>query len=322
MSVAVIGGSGFVGLNIVEALLSRGLSVHVLDIIDPPSRVHDNFARLPGRCSIVALDVCDRRAMAAALSDPNLEAVVYAAAITADAERESRGMRAVVDVNIGGLVQLLDTLAPMPAVKVVYVGSSAVYGALPNRDKPIKEDWPQRPMSLYAVTKATAEQIVLRWSALHGRSAAISRLGWVFGPWERDTGVRDTMSPILQVTNAARDGKAIVLSRDATLDWLYVRDAGEAIARIAVNTPSGSGVYNLGPIQRWPISAWCKRLEAVYPRFQWSVSAGPGIPIDLYHDEDSAPLDSSSFQRTFGPLHWHELDRAFDDFVHGFFDPH
>lgn len=314
MSVDVIGGCGFVGLNIVESLLRRGIGVNVLDVIDMPRAAAEAFPAWAVPWSVSRVDIRDEAEVRRALSSAPPSAVVFAATITAGLDREARGMREIVDVNLGGLAGVLDALADVRNVNLVYVGSSAVFGQLPAQDEPIGEDWPHRPESLYGITKSTGEEMVMRWASLHRRNAAIARLGWVFGPWERNTGARDTLSPILQITMAARAGEAVSLARDARLDWLYARDAGEAIARLASTTMSGIATYNIGPMRRWPLSTWCARLQSAYLGFRWSIQ-GPGVPIDLYRDHDGAPLDSTRFQEKYGPLAWHDVDNAFDDFM-------
>ena len=96
----------------------------------------------------------------------------------------------------------------------------------------LDEETPHAPRTLYALGKSAAEAVVARVGELHGLDWVIGRLGTVFGPYEYGTGLRDTLSPVHQVTTAAFARRAVLLARPARKNWLNVRDAVHGLATL------------------------------------------------------------------------------------------
>ena len=76
MAILVTGGTGFVGLNLVEALLARGDSVVILSNGPLPGMAEPVFARLPGRLTVIAGDVRDARLVGDAVRRHGIERIV------------------------------------------------------------------------------------------------------------------------------------------------------------------------------------------------------------------------------------------------------
>ena len=87
----------------------------------------------------------------------------------------------------------------------------------------IEEDQLARRSSvmLYGLTKRAAETILPRIAVTQGVNFTAARLGSVYGPWEYATGVRDTLSPMLQVLECARAGREAVLGPPWRGDYIY-----------------------------------------------------------------------------------------------------
>src|SRR5690606_37371153 len=101
---------------------------------------------------------------------------------------------------------------------------SAYGSALVDREL-VTEDTAPEPDSLYAITKYASERLCARFRARHALDVVCARLGSVFGPWERDTGVRDTYSLPFQIFRRAAAGEEVVLPRrEARRDWVYASD--------------------------------------------------------------------------------------------------
>jgi nucleoside-diphosphate-sugar epimerase len=75
-----------------------------------------------------------------------------------------------------------------------------------------------------------AERLAIRFGELAGLEVIAARLGAAFGPWEADTGVRDTLSPHFQLSRHALRGTEAVLPRRSALDWNYSRNAAAALS--------------------------------------------------------------------------------------------
>lgn len=312
--VAVVGGSGFIGLNITDALVRLGIAVDILDVRPPPDWALSTIRAHSGDISVAIADARDAQAVDGFLSHGNHEAVIFAAVVTAGRIREEKSSRAIVDANLIGLATVLDALAARPPTRFILLGSSSVFGAAVGQTI-WDEESPQAPRSLYGITKMTAERIVLRWSEVHERDVVIARLGWVFGSFEHDTGFRDMLSAPYRLAVAGMERMSISLERDMSCDWLYGRDAGIAIARLATAAACRRQLYNLGPGRRWPLSKFCATLAVRFPGFQYSISGGDGQALPLFLDADDPPLDPARYEAEFGSIEQCSIDATFEDFL-------
>jgi nucleoside-diphosphate-sugar epimerase len=315
MAILVTGGTGFVGLNLVEALLARGDSVVVLSNGPLPQMAKPAFARLPGRLSLVTGDVRDARLVGDAVRRHAIERIVHGAAITADHHRETRSPGLILEVNLLGLVHILEAARDAGVLRVLLIGSAAAYGRRLWQEQHLDEQARGDPDTLYAISKAASEQILWRLGDLYGMSVLVGRLATVFGPFEWPGGWRDTLSPILQVTEIARTGGHAVLPRDDRRDWLYSRDAAAALLQLLDAAAPRERLYNLGSGFVWSLADWCGRLARRYPGFAWSIGHGAGTPIELHAPRPPAALSQHRFATEFGPAARHDLERAFEDYL-------
>jgi nucleoside-diphosphate-sugar epimerase len=304
-AILVTGGAGFVGLNVVEALLARGEHVVVFGreaaLPDPaPARL----ARLPGRVEVIQGDVTNQAALREVFRARRIGAVFPFAAITAGPEREAADPQRVLDVNLGSVIATLQAARDAGTVRrVILPSSGAVYGessyAFPVLDEATT---PPVPISLYGVTKYAVERAGLRLAGLWGLDAVAARIGATFGPWERDTGLRDTLSLHLAFAEAARRGEAVVLP-PAPLpgyDWLYVRDLAAGLLALLDAKDPPHRVVNFGSGMDWaPHYAACLDvLAARFPGFRWR-HAEPGEAPSLRWNE-SRPRGVMAIARAAG----------------------
>ena len=99
------------------------------------------------------------------------------------------------------------------------------------------------------------------------------RLGSVYGPWEYATGVRDTLSPMLQVLECARSGREAVLGPPWRGDFTFSRDIATGLVAIAAAPVLPRGVYNLATGRVSTAEDWCRVVAARLPGFRWHRAA-------------------------------------------------
>jgi UDP-glucuronate 4-epimerase len=279
MTVLVTGAAGFVGLNLVEALLTRGESVVGLDLRPPPEPALALFRTLPGRFTPLVGDVTDAACLDRAFAAAGPGAVlVQMAAVTAGDARERSDPGLVARVNLGGTIEALAAAARHRARRVVVLSSVSVYGSNPPPAPTVDEVLaPPAPENLYAITKLAAERAGLRLAAMHGIPAVAVRLGSVWGPWEHDSGLRDTLSPLHAILTQAASGTEVILPplyRDrARIDWTYARDAGEGLATLLAAPAFPHPVCNLGSGRSVTPVAMCEALARALPGFGWRFAA-------------------------------------------------
>ncbi len=275
MNVLVTGGSGFVGLNVVEALLARGDAVVAASNDELPAYAKRALGRLPGTLHTVHVDVTDAAAVRDIVASHRPEAVIHAAVITAGEARELTGLDRVVDVNVKGTAHVLAAALSAKVRRTIYVSSGSAYGATLLEAEEVIEETPPQPDSLYSITKYAAERICGRFRETHGLEVVCTRLGSVFGPWERDTGVRDTLSLPFQIFSRAAAGDEVVLPRrEARRDWVYATDVAAGILALLDAPETHHAIYNVSSGARWTgfTLRWCETLRAIFPALRYRIA--------------------------------------------------
>jgi UDP-glucuronate 4-epimerase len=312
MPTLITGGCGFVGINLAEALLSKGEPVVLFDRRPLPDQARAALSAGHAPLTMVSGDARDTGALTRLIREHRVERVVHAAVITSGVQREASAPGDIIDVNIGGTVGVMEAARASGCRRVLYVSSGAAYGQTLDEAGPLDEDAsPSRPDTLYGITKYAAERTVLRLRALWELDALCVRLGTVFGPWEYATGARDRLSPQLQLARLALRGEAAVLpAREVRRDWVYSRDVAAGLAALLDAARASPALFHLSSGRDWAgfFPRWCAQLQAAYPGFSWRVAAAAEQPnIEYNAAADRAPMDVSriaagaGFVPRFGP---------------------
>ncbi len=316
MAVVVTGGSGFVGLNVVERLLQRGSDTVLFAIAPPPESALQVFSGLAGKLHVIEGDVRDEADLRRVFQAHAVDKIVHAAAITSGKDRDRSQAREIIQVNLLGTVALLEVARRRQVRRFLYLSSASVYGQSAFGDHKLDEETTiPVPNSLYGITKYAAERTSLYYKSLWGIDLTVARIGTVFGRWEHETGVRDTLSPPLQATRLAYQGSEAVLPREGLRDWTYGPDVADAlIALLDLKRPKHD-VYNVGSGTQWTIDSWCAKLRDVFPRFSHRIASDESeANVDFHGARDRAPLsitrlvEDTGFQPQFG------LDEAIADY--------
>ena len=237
----VTGGAGFIGSHLVEALLSLGQRVTVLDDLSAGYRRNlELAAALAGggamerldfiEGSIEAPETCLRAADGA-------EFVLHHAALAsvpASVEAPARCSR----VNAEGFVNVLEAARAQGVRRVVYASSSAVYGDGPRLPK-VEEDV-AASLSPYALTKRVNELYADLWTRLYGLDCVGLRYFNVFGPRQDPKGAYAAVIP--RWIEAVRSGTPPILYGDgsATRDFCSVRNV--VLANLLAATGESQGL--------------------------------------------------------------------------------
>jgi nucleoside-diphosphate-sugar epimerase len=268
VGILITGGSGFVGLNLVEQLLGAGQDVVIFGHAPPPESALAEFSALAGQCMMILGDICSGADLDRAFKAMPIDRVIHAAAVTANLERERASPRMIMDVNLIGAIELLEAMRRHHVRRVLLASSVAVYG-FPNvpPDGVCEESRCPEPANLYGISKLAAEQSALRLAHLHDLTLTIARIGPAYGPWEYHSGVRDVLSPQWQSVDLARAGRPVTFSRPAIGDWLYSRDAAAGLIALLEAQDLRHMIYNVGSGTRWSLDAWVEGLAAKIPGF-------------------------------------------------------
>ncbi len=209
--VLVTGGSGFVGANLVAALLERGHEVRSFDRAPSPLAAHPRLQVLPG-------DICDKETVASAID--GIDTVFHTAAII-----DLMGGKSVTEeyrqrsfaVNVGGTENLVVAAQAGGVKRFVYTASnSVVVGGRPISGGDETLPYTDRFNDLYTETKVAAERYVLSQNGVHGMLTCSIRPSGIWGRGDQ------TMFRKLFESVLAGHVKVLVGSKHAKLDNSYV----------------------------------------------------------------------------------------------------
>ncbi len=311
MSVMVTGGTGFVGLNIVEALLARGEDVVVVGLDDVPAPAVAAFARLPGRMTAVRADVTDAGGLTALMRAHRVDRLFPFAAITSGPDREAEMPEQVVAVNLGGFIGQMRAAREAGVRRVIAPSSAAAYGESFHRHARLDEaETPPVPVGVYGVTKYGVERSALRLGALWGIDVIAARISSVFGPWERDTGLRDTLSTHWHLAHLAAAGREAVLPAEIpAYTWIYARDIAAGLLHLLDMREPPHRVFNVCSGMAWGpvVTRWAEALAGIYPGFRWRQSAD-AAEVNVFLPDtrprgtmDIARIAATGWRPRFGP---------------------
>jgi UDP-glucose 4-epimerase len=291
MKTVVVGGAGFVGLNIVEHLLEAGEEVTIVDASEVPEVARRAFEALPGRLHACLGDVRNPEDIARALAR-GADALVYGAAVTAGMERDRSDPERTLEVNVNGYLNTLRAARNVGIGRVINLSSAGAYGAAAFGEGLLEEDRTQpNPVSIYSITKFASERIGDRMAEVWNMEITSVRLSAVFGRWERKTSVRDTPSPPFQIFKAAIEGRAAILPRRDVRDWLYAPDVARAVHALRDAPELKHRLYNVSTGQTWDLLDWGAGLAKLRPGFDCRLArSGEKATIDLHTARTREPL--------------------------------
>ncbi len=237
MDCLVTGGAGFIGSNLVDALLARGDRVRVLD--DLATGFADN---VNPRADLVRGDVADEDAVRRAVE--SVEVVFHQAAHRA-VFRSVEHPLTTDRANTHGTLTVLVAARDAGVRRVVYASSSSVYGGAERRPTP--EDVALSPRSPYAVSKLSGEHYCRVFSELFGLETVSLRYFNVYGPRQRPESMYAAVIPLF--IDALRTGEPPTVHGDGrqTRDFTDIDDVvGANLAAAEAPAEACSGrAYNI-----------------------------------------------------------------------------
>jgi UDP-glucose 4-epimerase len=227
----VTGGAGFIGSNVVDALLERGNDVHVLDDLSRGKR--ENVA------DGAQLHEGDIRRDAASVFAEVRPDVCFHLAAQIDVRVSVERPELDADVNVVGTLQVLEAAREHGTTLVFSSTGGAIYGEC---DGPAPEDHPRQPLAPYGVSKLAAEEYIAAYNRLYGSTHVSLRYGNVYGPRQDPHGEAGVVAIFM---NALRDGKTPRIYGDGsqTRDYVFV---GDVVAATLAAAGHPGGVFNVG----------------------------------------------------------------------------
>jgi UDP-glucose 4-epimerase len=229
--VLVTGGAGFVGSNLVDALVARGDEVHILDSLVTGSR-----ANVSDQAILHEGDIRTDAADAFAEARPE---VCFHLAAQADVGTSVERPDHDADVNVIGTVRVLEA-ARAHGTQVIFSSTGgAIYGEC---DGPAREDAPRRPLSPYGISKLAGEEYLAGWNRLRGTNHIALRFANVYGPRQLPKLEGGVVAIFLD--RIASGEPAVIFGDGAqTRDFVFV---GDVVSGVLSAQGQDGGVFNIG----------------------------------------------------------------------------
>jgi UDP-glucose 4-epimerase len=234
--ILITGGAGFIGSTVADTFLGAGWEVAVVDDLSSGRREN-----VPAAARFYPCDV--RSAAAAEVVERERPDVLCHHAAQIDVRRSMTDPRLDADVNLGGLLNLMQAAVRAGSVKQVLFASSggATYGDTPVIPTP--EGHPQRPVSSYGAAKAASELYLGVYQASYGIPFAALRYANVYGPRQDPHGEAGVVAIFC---GRLLDGKPCTIYGDGaqTRDYVFVADV--ARANLLAAQRGFAGALNIG----------------------------------------------------------------------------
>jgi len=236
MRVLVTGGAGFIGSNLVDALVARGNTVRIIDSLTNGSRQNLN-----PHAKLFEADIRDSDAIRPAFE--GVDCVFHVAALP----RIPLSIAQPVETHMTNVVGTLNVLLAARDAKVrrlVYSGSSSVYGN--QTVMPLVETMAPHPLNPYALQKYVGEEYTRMFHRLYGMQTLTLRYFNVYGPRMASAGAYVTVISAFMAARARKEPLTIHGDGEQTRDFTHVSDI-VAANLLAMDAPVGDGrAINIG----------------------------------------------------------------------------
>jgi UDP-glucose 4-epimerase len=270
MRIAVTGGAGFIGSHIVDAFLAAGHDVLVVDSLW--SHGGGRRENVPDIASFVHMDIRDE-GLHGVFEKFKPELICHHAAQHSVAIG-TRDPQYDAQVNVIGMLNVLECAVKCGAKKVVFASSAATYGDV--ESVPVDEKTPQRPISPYGITKMVTEHYLRFFKAEHGLDFTALRYGNVYGPRQDPNGEAGVIA-IFIGKFLSRSGVRIDWDGEQTRDYIYVGDV--VAANVAALTKGSGEIYVIGAGKETSVNAVHAALTEV-TGFDAPITRAPKRPGD------------------------------------------
>jgi UDP-glucose 4-epimerase len=240
MKAFVTGGAGFIGSNLVDALIERGDDVEVLDDLSTGRRANLERA-LEAGAVLHEADLRDGERVAELVAGAAPDVIFHLGA-QIDVRRAVADPRLDSDINVGGTINVLEAARRAGVRRVVNSSTGgAIYGDAGSI--PTAEDYPPAPMAPYGQSKHAAEGYCGLYHRLHGVSTVSLRYANVYGPRQDPHGEGGVVA--IFCGKLVEDGTPVAFGDGMqTRDYTFVGDI--VAANLAAAASDWVGSCNIG----------------------------------------------------------------------------
>lgn len=270
MKCTVLGGGGFIGSHLCEALLRLG---HEVTTLDRPQSHYLGQVREAG-ASVIQGDFLNQYDLHKAIADAE---VVFHLISTTVPQTATNDPLFDVETNLLGAVKLLQEAKNIGVRRIVFTSSGGtVYGT--PRSIPIGEDHPKDPIGAYGISKLTIEKYLHLFWTLYGVEYCILRVANAYG--ERQP-ITETQGVIPAFLSKIIAGMPLEVWGDGSVvrDYVHVRDIVSALVK-SISYSETTGIFNIGSGRGYTINEIITVIEKVTGKAA-QVAYEPGRNFDV-----------------------------------------
>ncbi len=237
--IVVTGAAGFIGSHLVDTLLDLGNTVIGIDNFYNGRQSNLALASKDSKFNFIRGDVRDFDFLLTQFRDID---IIYHEAAFTSVPQSVQMPQACNQVNVDGVLNVLNAARRTNVKKVVFASSSSVYGNTPTLPK--HEDMPLIPISPYGVSKLAGEMYCRVYYKVYSLNTTALRYFNVFGPRQRDSPYSGVIA--IWFGNIARN-KPLAIFGDGlqSRDFTYVKDVVEANLLAAIEPKAAGEVFNI-----------------------------------------------------------------------------
>jgi UDP-glucose 4-epimerase len=292
MKTLVTGGAGFIGSNLVDALVARGDEVTIVDDLSTGRRVNLDEA-LEAGAELIELDIRDAETLAARVAEQQPQVIFHLAA-QIDVRKSLEDPAFDAAINVGGTANVLEAAHGADTKRVVFVSTGgAIYGEGEGQQLPLDESTAITPFSAYGQSKFAAEGYLALYERLYGISSLALRLGNVYGPRQDPLGEAGVIAIFCGLL---RSGGRPTIYGDGTQtrDYIYVGDV--VAAALAAAESETTGPVNIGTGRETSVL----ELAGALGRLSGAASFEPEFAPPRAGEVQRITLDASRAERELG----------------------
>ncbi len=230
----VTGGAGFIGSNLVEALVANEDQVRVLDTFLTGKR--ENLEAFRHQIELIEGDICELDTCRRAVD--GVDYVLHQAALPSVPKSVELPVESNQS-NVAGTVNVLVAARDAKVKRVVFAASSSAYGDTPTLPK--VEDMPVRPKSPYAIQKVAGEMYCSAFHQLYGLETVALRYFNIFGPRQDPTSFYSAVIPKFIAACLRDEAPTIFGDGETSRDFTYVANVVQANLKACSAGPESAG---------------------------------------------------------------------------------
>jgi len=239
MKVLVTGGAGFIGSHLAEYLLKEGFFVRLLDNLSTGKK--ENIENFLDKIEFIEGDIRDFETCMKATEGID---VVFHLAALGSVPRSIEKPQETISVNISGTTNIFFASIKKGIKKIIYASSSSVYGD--SEELPKREGREGKPLSPYAYSKKSNEEIASIFNKIYGVDFIGLRYFNVYGPRQSPNGPYAAVIPRFFKAYLKGVPPEIFGDGNQTRDFTYVEDAVKAnLLAYKSDKESWNRVYNV-----------------------------------------------------------------------------